>query len=422
MKITKFKTKNPFDSLFDIDKNLLNTIKENMEEVGYDDAFPIVIWNDIVIDGHTRLQAAKLAGIIDIPVEEKDFEDEQEALEYAIHNQRNRRNLTPAELLRCIEALDERRERKGQGVNQYNKESAKNLEPNYQQPEPPSRNRTAELLGIGQSKVSAARVVLDTKDPVIRKQIEIGEKSINKAAIEIREENKIQKQESLPTFNQTNDNIEWAKWSWNPVTGCKMGCEYCYARDIANRFYPQKFEPTFHKNRLPAPENTKIPKGKEKEPGWNNVFVCSMADLFGDWVPDEWIEKILDVIAKNPKWNFLLLTKFPKRYLEWEFPKNTWLGATADNQKRADIAMEVFSKLDHPIKFLSCEPLMESIILNHIEALTWLILGGRSASSGMIEGQPEWEWVESLLNQAHSNGIGVYFKPNLIVRPKEYPE
>jgi pyruvate-formate lyase-activating enzyme len=26
-------------------------------------------------------------------------------------------------------------------------------------------------------------------------------------------------------------------WSWNPVTGCLHDCPYCYARDIANRFY-----------------------------------------------------------------------------------------------------------------------------------------------------------------------------------------
>jgi ParB-like chromosome segregation protein Spo0J len=50
------------------------------------------------------------------------------------------------------------------------------------------------------------------------------------------------------TFNQTNDNIEWARWSWNPVTGCRYNCPYCYARDIANRFYQEKFEPTFDRN------------------------------------------------------------------------------------------------------------------------------------------------------------------------------
>jgi hypothetical protein len=48
-----------------------------------------------------------------IPVFFQSFPDEDSALEYAIHNQRNRRNLTDAELLRCIEVLDRRKERGG---------------------------------------------------------------------------------------------------------------------------------------------------------------------------------------------------------------------------------------------------------------------------------------------------------------------
>lgn len=32
--------------------------------------------------------------------------------------------------------------------------------------------------------------------------------------------------------------IDWCDSTWNPVTGCLHGCEYCYARAIANRFAP----------------------------------------------------------------------------------------------------------------------------------------------------------------------------------------
>ena len=77
-------------------------------------------------------------------------------------------------------------------------------------------------------------------------------------------------------FNETNDNIKWAKWSWNPVTGCLHSCKYCYARDIANRFYKQKFEPSIHPARLAAPRKTK-PKeiSEDTDPvtriGWKNV-------------------------------------------------------------------------------------------------------------------------------------------------------
>jgi hypothetical protein len=72
---------------------------------------------------------------------------------------------------------------------------------------------------------------------------------------------------SKPTFNRTNEQISWAAWSWNPVTGCLHGCRYCYARELALRpkykdFYPVGFTPLFHHERLSAdsgPSRTVIP-------------------------------------------------------------------------------------------------------------------------------------------------------------------
>jgi hypothetical protein len=63
---------------------------------------------------------------------------------------------------------------------------------------------------------------------------------------------------SKPTFNRTNEQISWAAWSWNPVTGCLHGCRYCYAREIALRpkykdSYPIGFKPLFHHERLGTP-------------------------------------------------------------------------------------------------------------------------------------------------------------------------
>lgn len=34
--------------------------------------------------------------------------------------------------------------------------------------------------------------------------------------------------------------IDWCDSTWNPVTGCLHGCEYCYARAIAERFRERK--------------------------------------------------------------------------------------------------------------------------------------------------------------------------------------
>lgn len=416
MKIEEIKTQKPFNSIFDIDDAVLQAIKENMEKQGYDEAFPIVLWGNIVIDGHTRLEAARQAGIKDVPVIQYEFNSEQHALEYAIHNQRNRRNLTQAELLRCIEALDKKMTRAEAGAMK-----GKSIFTSKNASEP-SHKKTAKKLGIGASTISNARTILDSNNEGIKNKVASGEISIKKAAIELRKEKKERKEVEKPIFNATNENIDWAKWTWNPITGCRNDCLYCYSRDIANRFYNHGFEPHFYPNRLAAPENTKIPKHRKNEPGIHNVFTVSMGDMLGDWVDKKWIEQVIEAMNKSPQWNYIILTKNPKRYLEFEWPKTCWLGATADTQKRMDHALEIFKEINHPIRFISCEPLMEHVILSKNPPIEWLIVGGRSRSTRMPEGQPEWGWVKSLIIQCNEFNIPLFMKPNLTVRSKEYPE
>jgi protein gp37 len=225
---------------------------------------------------------------------------------------------------------------------------------------------------------------------------------------------------STSTFNRTNDNIEWAKWTWNPVVGCKHGCSYCYARDIAKRFYGN-FEPTFRPERLLAPKVTPLPPGASEDVGLKNVFVCSMADLFGDWVPQDWIDLVLSSVRESPRWNFLFLTKNPKRMVDIDWPKNAWVGTTVDVQHRVKAAEEAFRQINASVRFISCEPLQENIVFDSMEMFDWIIIGGRSRCSSLPEFQPKWEWVESLLAQAREHNLKVYFKPNLTSRPREYP-
>lgn len=221
-------------------------------------------------------------------------------------------------------------------------------------------------------------------------------------------------------FNETNDSIEWADFTWNPVTGCKHGCKYCYAEEMANRFFPTKFEPTFYPERLCAPVNSKPAEGATGAA--RNVFVCSMADLFGDWVPQEWIDAVMKAVAASPEWNYIFLTKNPKRLTTIRFPKNAWVGTTIDTQARMKAAEEAFKNVTATVKFVSVEPMTEEITFSNIALFNWIIIGGRSETSKLPAMQPEWEWVDKVYCAARRAGLKIYFKPNLTVRPKQFPQ
>jgi protein gp37 len=234
------------------------------------------------------------------------------------------------------------------------------------------------------------------------------------------------------TMNKVNDNIEWAAWSWNPVTGCLHNCDYCYARDMANRIYPQKFEPSFIPARLTMPDNTKPLRPRwDGDTGHRNVFTCSMADLFGKWVPTEWVEAVLESIRRNSQWTFLLLTKFPIRMAEFDYPPNVWLGTTVDYQHAIHRAQQGFRKIKasgfEGVCWLSCEPMMERLTFDGLDMFDWLVVGGSSRSTQTPEYRPPFSDIVHLYQQAKHLDLPVYMKTNLIPgmgdeqRIREYP-
>ena len=227
-----------------------------------------------------------------------------------------------------------------------------------------------------------------------------------------------------PTFNTTNEHISWAAWSWNPVTGCLHGCPYCYARDMANKpsfkdTYPVGFTPLFHCERLDAPKNTEVPKEAKSDPRLKRVFVCSMADLYGKWVPDEWIERVHASCIANPQWDYLMLTKFPRRYVGLQFPMTAWLGTSVDEQKRVRLAEEAFRQIKNVrVKWLSLEPLLAPLQFTDLSMFDWIVIGAQSATrqpEGYVkEFAPPFEWVARIVAQAREAGCRVYLKPNLL--------
>lgn len=221
-------------------------------------------------------------------------------------------------------------------------------------------------------------------------------------------------------FNQTTDAVDWASWTWNPVTGCLHGCPYCYAREMAYRdsykaTYPVQFAPLFHHERLNDPVNTK--PGDER-PQDGRVFVCSMADLFGEWVPQKWIDAVLDATLEAPEWEYLFLTKFPQRYRRINLPPKAWFGASVDIQKRVKVTEKSMPLLDVAVRWLSIEPLLEPLKFNDLSWCDLMVIGAQSETvqpNGFVPAfAPEFEWVIDLISQARAFNVPVYMKPNLL--------
>jgi len=181
MFVTNIKTASPFRDLFPIHERILDEIYWDIQKNGYDPSKPIVLWeshDSIVIDGHTRLRAVRKAGLHKIPVMLKAFADEDEALQYSIRCQRNRRNLTDREILVCISELDKKRYRGGDHGNQYTGgKVAKAQDCAFAK----SSENTASLLGISARKVEQVRTVLDKAPDDVKEAVTSGDISINVA-------------------------------------------------------------------------------------------------------------------------------------------------------------------------------------------------------------------------------------------------
>jgi len=165
----------PFNELFPIKPETYEAVKQSMARGGYDPAHPIIVWRekDIIVDGHTRYRAAVELGLNYVQTFHKSFANEDEALEYAIEQQTQRRNLTDAEIIRCIEALDRRR--------QAGRPSKKLAPSGANLNKGKSSRETAKLVGVSPRKVERARTVLAQADEATKAAVKEGKISIHRA-------------------------------------------------------------------------------------------------------------------------------------------------------------------------------------------------------------------------------------------------
>jgi len=182
--VDEIKTRSPFKDLFTIKSSTLSAITKSMKKDGFNEAEPLVYWQvkgigHVLIDGHTRLEAAKQAGLATVEAVRMDFDDELKAVEYAISRQKNRRNLTDSEMISCLSELDKLRQA-GRPAKELAQHCA-NLDKGK------SSKQTAEVLGVSARKVEQARTVQDHADEETVQAVKSGDMSINKAYNETQE-------------------------------------------------------------------------------------------------------------------------------------------------------------------------------------------------------------------------------------------
>lgn len=272
-------------------------------------------------------------------------------------------------------------------------------------------------------------------------------------------------------------NIEWTEKTWNPLRArrldsgkegwhCELvspGCSHCYAAKQNKNIRGLRFgtgleyvkgsrsfiETYLHEKTLVRPLSYREP---------HKIFVCSMTDLFGEWVADEQIDRVFAVMALTPQHTYQVLTKRPERMKAYLTARdltnrvidaafrmdceggawmncdhhiggdqimplpNVWLGVSAEDQKRADDRIPLLLQTPAAVRFVSAEPLLGSISFEQIAAV---------GSDEPIDVLRQWTWLQEWENawkgtegdettelESMLDFYGLHSEPSGVMQPK----
>lgn len=209
--------------------------------------------------------------------------------------------------------------------------------------------------------------------------------------------------------------IEWTDSTWNPVTGCtkvSRGCDNCYAERFAERFrgvpghpFEMGFDLQLRDERMNQPLRWRRPR---------RIFVNSMSDLFHKDVPWDFVDRVFDVM-EGADWHiFQILTKrssLMRDYLRGRYgrlmvPAHIWCGVSVED-RAALVRVRHLQESPVTIRFLSIEPMLDSVGQFDMSGISWVIVGGESGPGARTL---EEEWVCEVRDLCEENRIPFFFK------------
>ncbi len=213
-----------------------------------------------------------------------------------------------------------------------------------------------------------------------------------------------------------HSSIEWTDATWNPIRGCTKitaGCAHCYAETFAERFrgvpghpYEQGFDLRFVPEKLAQPLEWRTSR---------MIFVNSMSDLFHEDVPEDYIQKVSRVMQLANWHTYQVLTKRSERLRDVLSTRlaqaagepHIWWGVSVENRKQGLPRIEHLRTSPAAVRFLSVEPLLESLGPIDLTGIDWVIVGGESGHGA----RPlEESWVVEIQEQCRDANVPFFFK------------
>lgn len=236
-----------------------------------------------------------------------------------------------------------------------------------------------------------------------------------------------------------NTRIQWTDRTWNPWQGCTKvspGCDQCYMYRDKKRYgdnpavVVRSKDPTFWRP---------FKKGKTGWKSGDRVFVCSWSDFFHP-AADNWRPAAWRIIRERPDLIFQILTKRPQ-YIAKRLPQdwgegwpNVWLGATVEDQPRANERIPILLPIPAAVHFVSIEPMLGEVDLDGtpagqaigpcgqcgktksnpeceacmgIPSLDWVIVGGETGPGAR---PMQTDWLQSVFDQCNTAGVPFFYK------------